>query len=220
MSQCEPYVTIQEFKDSPFFCQFPTCCISGSIDLDTYIEAFIDLTKAEFDSYLGWEICLLDRKESFRGEGDNIIFTTYTPIDEETEITLNEIYYTESGKQLKECGKAFVETPEIGSIVKPSSFSSTKRYQIEYKAGFDPIPDDIKQAFNMMILNLAQRLDNNNANNPDLSIDSINISKTATANFGSSKMVKQVVMKSMRELCDLPVPVARILDRYRMSGGL
>jgi len=51
-------------------------------------------------------------------------------------------------------------------------------------------------------------------------LDSINVNKTATATFGSSKMVKQIVMKSMRELCDLPTPVARILDRYRTNGGL
>ena len=219
--QCQPYITVEEFKNSPFYCSFPVCCISGTaITEDEYIDSFIDLAQAEFESYMGWEICLLERKEHFRGDGSVTIFTTYRPIDDTIPIELEEIRYSYSGRSVLPSQPAYVDSPTEGIITKPTGYCRNVQYNLTYNAGYEIIPDDIKQAMCMMVLNLAQRLDNNNANNPDLSIDSININKTATANFGSSKMVKQIVMKSMKELCDLPTPVARILDRYRDNGSL
>jgi len=218
--QCQPYITVQEFKDSPFYCHLPTCCVTGAITEDTYIDSFIDLAQSSFVSYMGWEICQLERKETFKGDNSPTIFTTYIPISEVEPIELEEIRYGYSGRTVTASQSAYLDSPKEGIITKPTYFSRDIRYNITYTAGYEIIPDEIKQAMCMMVLNLAQRLDNNNANNPDLSIDSINVNKTATATFGSSKMVKQIVMKSMRELCDLPTPVARILDRYRTNGGL
>ena len=218
---CQPFITLDEFKASPFFCHMPTCCATGAMQ-DVYIETFIDLAQSTVESYMGWDICLSRRTDNVNGDNSSSMFLQYVPVSPTGSLTIT--YKDHSrGLYLNNVSTIatgiitdfYVEDYKTGLIRFPYGFRSGVNYIIDYQAGYDPIPAIIKQAMNMLVLNLAQRLDNNNFNNPDLSIDSINVNKVAVATFGSSKMVKQIVMKSMKELIDLPVPVARILDRYR-----
>ena len=116
----------------------------------------------------------------------------------------------------------YIDDEESGLIRNLNGFRRDYTYTIEYTAGWDylNIPKPIKTAIMMLVVNLSQRLDNMNLSNVDFSVGSIKVDKASSITFAQSNMIKQVVAKSIKELNDMPIPVMKILDRYKYNSSL
>lgn len=217
--QCQPYITADEFINSEYFCSFPTCCVPTGMSLNDLIDLTILEAQAIINSYLGWELCLLPRNDYFIGDNSRVYFTEFIPLDPTTFLSLksNSIYSRDIIETISSetDNKLYIADKSTGNIKNNYIFKNNKEYNLSYQAGYEIIPSEIKTALKMLIVNIAQRLDNMNLSNPDFSLDKVNIDKSMDIGFGSGKMIKNVVVKAISELSDIPIPVMKILDRFK-----
>lgn len=223
--ECQPYITVDEFKLSPYFCHFPDCCLPTGMIIDNIITGFITEAQDLINSYLGWEICVLPREDIFTGDYQNSYFTDYSPIIAPSGNILEyqrirnsgDNYYSFNVPSSLITGTVDIRDKKSGLVRFYQGFREDFEYKLSYYAGYEIIPSEIKTAMYMLILNLAQRLDTGNLSNPDISIDRIDIDKSASYNFGAGKMIKNIISRSINELSDLPLPVKKILDRFKIN---
>lgn len=218
-------ITVAEFVASSYYCSFPNCCEVSNIGAK--IQELIDQVGALFENYLGYSFCPTLQEEIFTGDDTFSKFLNVYPmiIDADNLVTISsrQVYggsnislYTSTYQTIQET--AFITADKKTSLIrKQYPFFRQREYTINYTSGFTLIPKDIKVATMMMILNLAQRIDNQNINNPDFSVSGLKIDKAAAYSFGSSNLIKQVVVKNINELNGLPIPIISILNRYRIN---
>lgn len=220
---CQPYITVNEFKASPFFCSFPECCIPTGMTIDDVLGLVITSAQSLINSYLGWEICLLDRTDIFSGSDERSYFTEFAPVDTTNGYTMNirhnNMMYANPTSETLDQTTPFLRFADVrtGWFKFDRGFRYDDEYTLTYKAGYSVIPDEIKTAMYMLVLNLAQRLDNMALTNPDMTVDSINVDKSVVTNYGSARIIKNVTVKSIDELNDLPVVIKKILDRFKIN---
>lgn len=220
--ECQPYITLQEFKDSPYFCSFPECCIPEGGTIDQVIESVIFEAQVLINSYLGYEVCLLPRKDYFIGDDSKAYFTQFTPIDPTAGYDLNyrsNIYLAPpyTGTIDETDLNLYIADTTTGNLKYTRKFKRGTEYDLSYTAGYLIIPNEIKTAMYMLVLNLAQRLDNMQLQNPDFTVDKISLDKSADITYGSSRIIKNLVVRSIKDLSDMPVPIMKILDRFKIN---
>lgn len=222
--ECQPYITIQEFKDSPYFCSFPECCIPTGGTIDQVLAPIILESQILINSYLGYEVCLLPRKDYFIGDDSKAYFTQFVPIDTINGYSLtyrSNIYNAPpySGTIDQTNLNLYVADKTTGNIKYTRRFKRRTEYSLSYNAGYPntAIPNEIKTAMYMLTLNLAQRLDNMQLQNPDFTVDKITLDKSADITYGSSRIIKNLVVRSIKDLSDMPVPIMKILDRFKIN---
>ena len=223
---CQPYITVDEFKTSPYFCSLPDCCIPSGGTIDDVINPLIIESKIIFDSYLGYELCILPRNDYFMGDNSRAYFTEYAPVVPESGVIIEyrnstNYYGTPTTGSIDNTldTRLYIADKKTGNIKFSSGFKRDYEWNVKYYAGYPDtnIPSEIKTAMCMMVLNLAQRLDNMQMTNPDFTLDRINIDKSMDISYGSGKVIKNVVVKSMKELYDIPIPIMKILDRFKIN---
>lgn len=226
------YIDEDYFIASPFYCTFPTCCSSGEVELRQEILGLIEVSQSIFDSYLGFSFCNKQCQDIFRGDDSDCFFTRSTPVIASGNVTASyRVLQRYRGSYfgnytapvttgvISDC---YVEDDSTGLIRFPQWLRADFTYTVNYEAGYhqESLPKDIKTAMCMMVLNLAQRLDNGQLSNPDHTVDSLRVDKASSVSFGNSKLIKQVVLKKMSDFNDLPIPVLQILNRYKFSMSL
>jgi len=224
---CGRYVTLEEFNATPYACQIASCCTVTDEALEILKDQLLEEAQILCDSYMGKELCKQQREDVFVGDDSYSYFLRYLPLDITEDITITK---RERGGNLGGIidptnvtnNFFYVEDKSIGSIRNTLGFSQSYAYTITYTAGYDllEIPRDIKRAIMMLAVNLSQRLDNMNLSTSDFSVTSIKVDKASSTTFGQSGVVKQVIAKSIKELNDLPLPVMKILDRYKYNSSL
>lgn len=220
--ECQPYITIQEFKDSPYFCSFPECCIPEGGTIDQVLTPIIFESQVLINSYLGYEVCLLPRKDYFMGDDSKVYFTQFTPIDPTAGYDLSyrsNVYLAPpyTGTIDETDLNLYVADTTTGNLKYTRKFKRGTEYDLSYTAGYLIIPNEIKTAMYMLVLNLAQRLDNMQLQNPDFTVDKISLDKSADITYGSSRIIKNLVVRSIKDLSDMPVPIMKILDRFKIN---
>lgn len=220
------YTSKELFMASAFYNAFPACGATGSA-LEVKIEGFVEAAQAAIDAYLP-NVCERPRKETYRGDNSDTYFVQNLPIVEGTDVTIqyrqrirnkmNSYYnnldvYAVTGT----IRNFYVEDYETGLIRSEVEFDSRFMYTFNYTSGYasDNIPNELTFAANYMVLNLAQRIDNMQLNSPDMSLDSIKVDKSVSTSYSQSKYIKQVVLRSVKDLNELPIPVMKILDKYK-----
>jgi hypothetical protein len=221
------YITVPEFLDSEFYCHFASCCATSGEALSGYVEDLITTSQDLFNSFLGWDLCMQSRTDIIRGDDSHSYFTHFIPVNPtgSVDITYRRIdhyngYYSNVGVVTGVVTNAYLVDYRDGMIRLPLGFSHNADYTVNYEAGYEVIPRDIKRAMCMMVLNLHQRLDNMQLTNPDFSMDSVRVDKTIGTQFGSSRLLKQVVVKDIRGLNDLPIIIQNVLNRYKYNSSI
>lgn len=224
---CGRFVTLEDFYNSPYECSIASCCNITGEARDIFIDQLLEESQIMIESYLGKEICKQTRKDVFIGDDSYSYFLRHLPIDPTGEVTIEKRhrygnYSGASTPTVVESNFFYLEDESIGSIRNTMGFSKSYSYAVEYTAGYEltDIPKDIKRAVMLLAINLSQRLDNMNLSNIDFSVASIKVDKASSTAFGSSGVVKQVIAKSFKELNDLPLPVIKILDRYKYNSSM
>ena len=224
---CGRFVTLEDFYNSPYECSIASCCNITGEARDVFIDQLLEESQIMVESYLGKEICKQTRKDVFVGDDSYSYFLRHLPIDPTGEVTIEKRhrfgnYSGASTPTVVENNFFYLEDESIGSIRNVMGFSKSYSYAVEYTAGYEliDIPKDIKRAVMLLAINLSQRLDNMNLSNVDFSVASIKVDKASSTAFGSSGVVKQVIAKSIKELNDLPLPVIKILDRYKYNSSM
>lgn len=224
---CGRFVTLEDFYNTPYECSIASCCNITGEARDIFIDQLLEESQIMVESYLGKEICKQTRKDVFIGDDSYSYFLRHLPLDPTGEITIEKRHrYGNYGGVATpseiESNYFYVEDESIGSIRNVMGFSKSYSYTVEYTAGYEltDIPRDIKRAVMLLAINLSQRLDNMNLSNVDFSVSSIKVDKASSTSFGQSGMVKQVIAKSIKELNDLPLPVMKILDRYKYNSSM
>lgn len=210
------YIDVDYFIDSPFYCALPNCCVSSGFTVAQMVSGLIDVAKSSFDSYLGFCLCNNNYQQIMSGDGSYTIFTDYRPIIPSGNISINYIKkcnFLSSGSVTN----YIVQDYNLGIIRNQYEFCRDNLYTISYEAGYLTIPKEIKDAMCMMVLHLAQRIDSMNVTNPDFSADMLRIDKTASTSFGVGKLIKQAVVRHIRDLNDLPIPITLVLQRYKIN---
>lgn len=210
------YIDVDYFLNSPFYCALPECCVSSGFTVAQMVSGLIDVAKSSFDSYLGFCLCNNTYQQIMKGDDSLVVFTDFRPIISSGVVSINYINkynFASSGI----VNNFIVQDYNLGIIRNQYNFCRDNIYTISYEAGYLAIPKEIKDAMCMMVLHLAQRIDSMNVANPDFSADMLKIEKTASTSFGVGKLIKQAVVKHVRDLNDLPITVTLVLQRYKIN---
>lgn len=225
MSNC--YLTPAEFEASSYICAWQTpCCLSGTA-LSGLVSEMLDVAYSLINNYIGRSLCVEQHVDRFRGKDDYTAFLRYTPVLAITGFTYQYIqrtafsgsydtnFPTASGTVL---GAGLVDD-RTGLVESMQPFRSNTRFTVRYVAGYEIIPDDIKTAMKILTAHLSQQIDSGNLANPDFSVEIVK-ADTGGFTFGGSKMIKNIVVRTLADLSNLPITVFKILDKYKYSKGL
>lgn len=226
MSNC--YLTYDEMYNSSYFCALQqACCVTGAAELSGKVQELMDVAYSLINNYMGRSLCVNTYVDRFRGNGTNVVWTNHVPVTAITGFTYRTVMqscyigdYSEnipvtSGNVLG----TYLVDDTTGLIESLHPFSKRYRFEIRYQAGYTEIPEDIKTAMKILTTHLSQQIDSGNIANPDFSIEGVK-SDTAGFTFGGSKMIKNIVVRTLADLSNLPITVFKILDKYKYSKGL
>lgn len=217
------YISVPEFIESPFYCGFVSCCAVSGAALSGTISGYIDAAISIMNSFLGRDLSMSDYTLVFRGDDSDTLFTENFPTTGVTSFTWRDItsyrtypstYLNNSSILTGNVTDYYLADTRSGLIRVRQGLLRDYEYRLTYSAGYNPIPQDIKTATAMFVVNLAQRTDNMALANPDHTVDSLRVDKIATTH-GSAKVIKNVILKSINDLNDIPIPVRAILLRYK-----
>ena len=220
------YISVEEFQQSSYYCAYTECCGSTGT---TQIAELIDVATSLIDNYLGRTLWNKSYEDKFIGKNLNSYYTAFIPVTEISSITYkrkrNDSYeYFQNGFSVSTSGSIQVTNYELindrtGLIEVDNGFSKEARYTILYRAGYTEIPEDVKTACKILVVQLATMIDSGNIVNTETSYENIKIDKTSFS-IGASKYVKNIVFKSVDEIPALPYMVQAILKRYKYSKRL
>jgi len=218
------YITVEEFVNSAYYCAYTECCATTGTAI---LEGLIINATALFDNYLGRTLWNQQYNDRFLGRNLNIYHTAFIPVTEITSITykkkrVNDYEYFQQGVSVQPSGTitAFeLINDRTGLIEVDYGFSKEARYTVDYMAGYTEIPDDVKEACKMMVVQLATMIDSGNIVNMEASYENIKIDKTSFS-IGASKYVKNLVFKNADEVPSLPLVIQKVLSRYKYSKRL
>lgn len=216
------YITLQEFKDSPFYCAFASCCTATQPEIDAQITGLILSCQSIIDNYINTTLEETERRDIFEGDNDTSYFLEHIPVLSTPTPTiaykkLIEEFYESTAPAVTGTITDFeIEDNKTGLIRSNILFKKRYIYTIDYTSGYTVIPEDMKQAMYMFVLNMSQRIDFNNMSNPDVTVDRISIDKIQSTSFGNAKNVKNVVVKNILDLNSIPIHVLSIINKYKV----
>jgi hypothetical protein len=216
------YVTLQEFKDSPFYCAYASCCTATDLEIDAQITGLILSCQSIIDNYINTTLEEKERKDIFEGDNSSSYFLEHIPVLADPVPTiaykkLVEEFYENTAPAVTGTITDFeIEDETTGLIRSNIIFKRKYIYTVEYSSGFEVIPEDMKQAMYMFILNMSQRIDFNNMSNADITVDRISVDKVQSTSFGNAKNVKNIVVKNMLDINSIPLHVLSIINKYKV----
>lgn len=214
-------VTLAEVKASPYYCAYASCCTATELEIDAQIEGLIIACQAIIENYLGYEIEPTERIDKFEGDYSTSYFTDYTPVIDTPTPTLSykklqrEFYETTAPSVTGDITEFEIEDAKTGLIRSNILFKENHIYTLTYTSGFEVIPQDLKEAVIMFIINMSQRIDLNNMSNVDVTVDRIQVDKIQTTSFGNGRNIKNIVVKDISDLNSIPIHVLAILRKYK-----
>lgn len=226
MSNC--LLSYDELYNSSFFCAIQTaCCVTGAAELSGKIELLLDEAASLIKNYLGRDLCVNRYTDKFRGNNRNVFWTRYFPLTGIVSFNYQSVmqsnmcdnFPTQMAVASGNVNGYYLIDDRTGQIEVLNKLSDRQRFTIIYDAGYEIIPDDIKTAMKILTAHLSAQIDSGNLANPDFSIESVKVD-TGGFTFGGSKMIKNIVVRSLSELSNLPITVFKILDKYKASKGL
>lgn len=205
------YITVEEFKGSPFYCAFETCCgITGNVD--PLIEKYITVASSLIENYLDYDLWSQVRTETFTGRDRNIYFTNHYPIQSVNSF----LYRCKRSPSITGSVNVLLTEPERGIIQSDYNFTSDNRYTIEYTSGYEVIPDDIKTACYIIISQLSQQIDTGNLANPNVGQSSGKVDQVINfTTVNNTGVLSNLLLKSADEIKNLPITVYPILNKYK-----
>jgi len=216
------YITLQEFKDSPYYCAFASCCTATQPEIDAMITGLILSCQSIVDNYINTTLEVKTRKDIFEGDNDTSYFVEHIPVLADPIPTISykklveEFYENTAQAVVGNITDFEIEDDTTGLIRSNILFKRRYIYTVNYSSGFEIIPKDMKQAMYMFVLNMSQRVDFNNMSNPDITVDRISIDKIQSTSFGNAKNVKNVVVKNILDLNSIPIHVLAIINKYKV----
>ncbi len=217
---CE-LLTLDEFKSSPFNDALVICSAPSGDARDAYIEGLIQVAQESVVSFLGWDICMQPRKDITKGDDSNTYFLDFLPVNPTGTIEINykQIMRNNLGSSISGLNgfitDFYLADDRTGQLRFPQGFLSGIEYMISYESGFSVIPDQIKLAVKLLVLSYGQRLDNQQLSNPDFNLAGTKVDRSIGVNFGNSGLIKQIILKNISELNDLPITVLKLLQRFK-----
>lgn len=205
------YITVQEFKDSPYYCAFETCC-NFSGDIDILISGYVDMATALVKNYVGYDLWSQQRNERFMGKDNHIYFAQYYPLQE-----VNSLFYRVKNRPSCTGDIPYIITDyDKGIIESDSTFHSDYRYELNYNAGYTEIPHDIKVACFLLIAQVSTQIDLGNIANPNVGQSGGKLDQLISYSVGNNTgVLSNLLLKSADEIKNLPITVYPILNRYR-----
>lgn len=218
------YISVGEFIDSPYYCAFASCCGVSGDALSGTINGLIMSATYLIDNYLGRTLHPRTYKEIFQGRNQVNHFCEIIPVINVSGLVYADIsptytYYSNEAMTLTGTIDYLYESDlETGLLRKRNTFRKNIEYTLIYRAGYEIIPNDIKEAVKMLVLNLAQRIDTGNMANPDVNIQHFKTDTTSFA-FGNGGQIKNVIVRNFNEVNYIPIHIQGILNRYRYNQG-